>query len=149
MLMTGSGQMDAERAFTRTVRQRRRAEIKRWLRREPAKHGRLAVYDQPRQRRASAHIGPGLREIPIGAISGTLEPSRASLFDACFRPAKAARKRWERVWLAEHYGTTLPPIAVVQVGDTYAVRDGHHRVSVAKARGAMTIDATVDAVPVA
>jgi ParB-like chromosome segregation protein Spo0J len=39
----------------------------------------------------------------------------------------------------------LPPISVVRVGDRYAVRDGHHRVSVAKARGAVTIDATVDA----
>ena len=39
----------------------------------------------------------------------------------------------------------LPPISVVQVGEGYAVRDGHHRVSVAKARGAISIDATVDA----
>jgi hypothetical protein len=33
---------------------------------------------------------------------------------------------------------------VVAVEDGYAVRDGHHRVSVAKARGAVSIDATVD-----
>jgi hypothetical protein len=37
----------------------------------------------------------------------------------------------------------LPPISVVAVGDAYAVRDGHHRVSVALARGALAIDATV------
>jgi hypothetical protein len=142
--------MDAERAFTRIARARRRDEIKRWLRREPAEQGRLAVFDQPRRRRASAGVlGLGLREIPIGDISGTLEPSRASLFDGCFRPAKAARERWERVWLAEHHGATLPPISVVRVGDTYAVRDGHHRVSVAKARGAATIDATVDGIQMA
>jgi hypothetical protein len=30
--------------------------------------------------------------------------------------------------MAEHRGTVLPPIAVVQVGESYAVRDGHHRV---------------------
>ena len=48
------------------------------------------------------------------------------------------------MWLAEHHGATLPPISVVAVGDGYAVRDGHHRVSVAKARGAITIDATID-----
>ena len=53
------------------------------------------------------------------------------------------------MWLADYYGTPLPPISVVQVGDTYAVRDGHHRLSVAKARGAVTIDATVDGVGVA
>jgi hypothetical protein len=141
--------MDAELAFRRTVRARRRDEIKRWLRREPAEQGRLAVYDQPERQRATAGVGLGLREIPIGDISGTLEPSRASLFDRSFRPAKGARERWERVWLAEHRGTALPPISVVQVGDTYAVRDGHHRLSVAKARGAMTIDATVDVAAVA
>jgi hypothetical protein len=50
------------------------------------------------------------------------------------------------VWLAEHHGAVLPPISVIQVGDSYAVRDGHHRVSVAKARGALSIDAAVDAV---
>jgi hypothetical protein len=33
----------------------------------------------------------------------------------------------------------------VQVGDAYAVRDGHRRVSVAEARGAVTINAIVDA----
>jgi hypothetical protein len=32
----------------------------------------------------------------------------------------------------------------VRVCDTYAVRDGHHRVSVALARGALTIDAVVE-----
>ena len=39
----------------------------------------------------------------------------------------------------------LPPISVVRIGDGYAVRDGHHRVSVARARGALTIDAAVEA----
>ena len=85
----------------------------------------------------------GLREIPLHKIRGTLEPSRANLFDGGFRPTPAARARWERLWLAEHRGGTLPPIAVVPVGDGYALRDGHHRVSVALARGAETIDATV------
>jgi hypothetical protein len=47
------------------------------------------------------------------------------------------------VWLAEHRGAVLPPISVVPVGDAYALRDGHHRVSVARARGALTITATV------
>ena len=47
--------------------------------------------------------------------------------------------------MAEQRGTLLPPIAVVRVGDAYAIRDGHHRVSVARARGALTIDAIVSA----
>jgi hypothetical protein len=86
-----------------------------------------------------------LREIPLDAIKATVEPNRASHFDRDFRPAAPTRARWQRVWLAEHGGTLLPPISVVQVRDGYAIRDGHHRVSVARARGALTIDAIVSA----
>jgi hypothetical protein len=100
---------------------------------------RLAVLDRP----AAGGGSPRLREIPLTAITGTLEPNRAAHFDGDFRPASPARCRWLRVWLAEHTGTVLPPISVVQVGSTYAVRDGHHRVSVAMARGAVSIDAMV------
>jgi hypothetical protein len=144
MFMTGSSAIDAERAFTRAARGRRRAALARRLRRAPADGGRLCVYGDPRVSRARVN-GQGVREIPIDAISGTLEPSRAVLFDGGFRPTGRARSRWERVWLAEHRGAVLPPISVVPVDDGYAVRDGHHRVSVAKARGAVSIDATVDA----
>jgi hypothetical protein len=145
MFMTGSSAIDAERAFTRAARGRRRAALARRLRRAPADGGRLCVYGEPRLSRPRPNGGHGVREIPIDAISGTLEPSRAAMFDGCFRPTGRARSRWERVWLAEHQGAVLPPISVVQVGDGYAVRDGHHRVSVARARGAVSIDATVDA----
>ena len=147
--MTGSPAIDAERAFARAARGRRRAALARRLRRAPADGGRLCVYGEPRVPRASTNGRRGVRAIPIAAISGTLEPSRAAMFDRCFRPAALARRRWERLWLAEHRGAPLPPISVVPVGDAYAIRDGHHRVSVARARGALTIDALVDAVPVA
>jgi hypothetical protein len=142
MLMTGTGFIDAERAFTRAVRARRRAALLRRLRREPQACSRLAVYDERRlARRAGAERG--IRAIPVGAISGTFEASRAELFDSDFRPAAPARRRWERLWLAEHRGAVLPPISVAQVGDAYAIRYGHHRVSVARARGAVAISAIV------
>jgi hypothetical protein len=143
MLMTGSGPVDAERAFTRARRSRRRAALMRWLRREPAARGRLPVYDEVGLRSAPARARH-IREIPVEAIRGTLEPARATLFDRCFRPAASAGYRWQRIWLAEHRGAVLPPISVVAVGDAYAIRDGHHRVSVARARGVLTIDAMVD-----
>ena len=99
-----------------------------------------------RTRRASPGVpaAPVIREIPLDAIVGTLEPSRARLFDRCFRPARTSRARWERIWLAEHRGVQLPPISVARVTGGYAVADGHHRVSVARARGAATIDAVVE-----
>src|SRR3954453_2075842 len=141
MLMTGSDLIDAERAFARSARARRRAAGLRRLLRQPAADGPLPVYAEPGA--GGARRERGVREIPLGAIRGTLEPSRARMFDGAFRPAAAARARWERVWLAEQRGQALPPIAVTRVGDAYAVRDGHHRVSVARARGALTIDATL------
>jgi hypothetical protein len=141
MIRTGSGLIDAEYAFTRARRASRRAALARSLRRDRAGR-RLRVYCGADRAR---FFGGGLREIPLDAIHGTLEPSRASQFDACFRPiTKAARRRWERVWLAEDRGAVLPPISVVAVGDGYAVLDGHHRVSVARSRGAVAIDATVE-----
>jgi hypothetical protein len=145
MLMTGSGPIDAERAFTQQARARRRASLGRRLRREPADHGRLTVVDERWGERSAAPRARGVMEIPVSAVTATLEPGRAPLFDSEFRPAPAARARWQRVWLAESRGAVLPPIDVVRIGDAYAVRDGHHRVSVARARGALTIDATVDA----
>jgi hypothetical protein len=145
MVMTGSAQMDAERAFGRLRRSRRRAALARRLRREPAGRGQLPVYDEWALHHASAQRRRGIREIPLDAIRGTLEPSRATLFDRSFRPAAIARRRWERLWVAEQRGEVLPPISVVPVGEMYAIRDGHHRVSVARARGAVTIDASVEA----
>ena len=141
MFATGLDSMDAERAFAHAVRSRRRAALLRRLRGRLATCvGRLPVYEHPQ----SPAPGGGVREIPIDAIEGTLEPSRARLFDASFRPAPAARDRWQRVWLAEQRGAVLPPISVVAVGRRYAVSDGHHRISVARARGARTIDAVVE-----
>jgi hypothetical protein len=141
MLMTGSALMDAERAFTRATRARRISAVARAVRRVPAACGRLTVYDDGATRPA---LRRGVHEIPLESISGTFEASRATLFDRCFLPFAGAAERWKRIWLAEHRGAPLPPISVVPVGDGYAVRDGHHRVSVARARGALTIDASID-----
>jgi hypothetical protein len=146
MLATGSPIIDAERAFVRAARARRRSALARRLHRSSAPAAQLPVYDE---RAVVGAGGRGLREIALCAIRGTLEPSRARLFDGCFRPGNAARERWQRLWLAEQRGAVLPPIAVVPVADGYAIRDGHHRVSVARARGALTIDAQVDSLPFA
>jgi hypothetical protein len=138
MLPTGSPRIDAERAFHRAARGRRLAVLTRRLR-------GLQVVDERCVRRRRQPPGRNVVEIPITAINGTLEPSKADQFDCAFRPARVAKARWERVWLAEQRGTPLPPIDVVPYGEAYALRDGHHRVSVAIARGAVTIDARVAA----
>jgi hypothetical protein len=143
MFTTGNAIVDAEYAFVRTARAaRRRAALARLRRRGGSAPARLPVFTAPLTGGAQ---DAGIREIPIECIDGTLEPSRAAQFDGDFRPISGAlRTRWQRIWMADARGEALPPIAVVPVGDCrYAVRDGHHRVSVARARGAVTIDATV------
>ena len=143
MLATGFNHIDAERAFVRAARARRRASLVGRLRRGRGVRSRLPVYDGRQIAPGRTAARRGIREIPIAAIRGTTEPARSDQFDADFRPARVARTRWERVWLAEVQGAVLPPVSVVPVGDGYALRDGHHRVSVARARGALTIDATM------
>jgi hypothetical protein len=133
---------EAETAFGRVHRARRLATLLCKIKTLGKCSSRLAVHEPPR----SGGRRPERREIPLQAITGTLEPNRTAHFDGGFRPARQARCRWQRIWMAEHSGTVLPPISVVEVYcGVYAVRDGHHRVSVAFARGAATIDAIVAA----
>ena len=135
-------QTEAEKAFGRATRSRARARLVSHLRRCGGACLRLAVAEPAAPVRQADR---GVREISLESITGTLEPHRAEQFDPAFRPAAIVRERWQRVWLAEARGAVLPPISVVPAGDGFAVRDGHHRVSVALARGALTIDAVVGA----
>lgn len=133
---------EAETAFGRVHRARRRATLLCKIKTLGKCSGGLAVHEPP----VGGGRRPERREIPLRSITGTLEPNRAAHFDGGFRPARPARSRWQRIWLAEHSGTVLPPVSLVEVCcGHYAVRDGHHRISVAFARGAVTIDAIVAA----
>jgi len=70
--------------------------------------------------------------------------SRVHDFDKHFRPlVNHTRDRWVSIAIARHQGINLPPVELIQVGDKYFVRDGHHRVSVAKTFGQATIEAQV------
>jgi ParB-like nuclease domain len=133
-------EMEAEKAFRRAARARKRAALAARVKQRGRRLCGLAVYDETRRNGGAAR---GVHEIPLEAIKGTTEPNRAAQFDHAFRPANLTRTRWQSVWMALHRGTTLPPIDVVRVGDAYAIRDGHHRVSVAKALGVPTIRAIV------
>jgi hypothetical protein len=133
--------VEAEHAFAKALRARRRASLVRRFLRRCVECARLTVVDVAGTRRGgSAH---GVRDIPLDLIVGSLEPHRAEQFDSEFRPSAPTRRRWLSVWLAEERGTVLLPISVAAIGDAYAIRDGHHRVSVARARGALSITAQV------
>jgi hypothetical protein len=86
----------------------------------------------------------GLQTIELDSILGTVDRGVHGGFDRQFRPTTArVRARWERIANAARRGESLPPISVYRIGDVHFVRDGHHRVSVARALGRDVIDAYV------
>jgi len=84
----------------------------------------------------------GLQTIALDSIVGTVDRTRE--FDRSFRPiSRRVRRRWERIAQAMRRGESMPPIDVYRIGDMHFVRDGHHRVSVARHLGRELIDAYV------
>ncbi len=80
--------------------------------------------------------------IPLDKIVGSV--GRYRDFTREFLPKDSiSGSRWQAVDAAMHSMTGLPPIEVYQVGDAYFVRDGNHRVSVARANGLKDIEAYV------
>ena len=85
----------------------------------------------------------GVQAVAIDSIVGTSDRQKAQAFDRAFRPPEWSRGRWTQMYHAARSGTELPPVSVYRVGDEHFLRDGHHRVSVARALGAAEIDAHV------
>ncbi len=84
----------------------------------------------------------GLQEIELDKIVGST--GRYRDFTRTFLPKNdLTEQRWQRVDAVAHSGNGFPPIEVYKVGEVYFVRDGNHRVSVARAHGAKTIEAYV------
>ena len=140
---TGLPRADAESDFQRARRRQVLARLGRWLRREPDDINLILPFDEVV--RALGRTGErflGLQTIPLDSIVGTVDRTRD--FYRHFRPTtNQARGRWQQINLALRRGGAMPPISVYRVGDLHFVRDGHHRVSVAKALGHKTIDAYV------
>ena len=91
-----------------------------------------------------SEVSIGLQVVELESIVGTVSRGGAADFDRDFRPTSSrVRARWERIALALRRGESLPPVQLYRVGDVHFVRDGHHRVSVARALGWSSIDASV------
>jgi hypothetical protein len=141
---TGNLMIDAQTAFAKERRARRRQQALRWLLRRPRESSRLASLDDALGAAPPANRRPaGLREIPLDSIVGTAEAAKARAFDREFRPPPTSQRRWERLWVAGRRGAPIPPISVFRLGDEHYVGDGHHRVSVAHALGMAAIDAEI------
>lgn len=84
----------------------------------------------------------GVADVPVDRVVGTV--SRVDDFDRAMRPLRPhLRGRWETVAAGVKAGRGLPPVRLVRLGELYFVVDGHHRVSVARANGQVTIEARV------
>lgn len=84
----------------------------------------------------------GMQEVPISKIVGSMD--RYQDFDRTFLPKKKnTRSSWKNIDKAYYQDVRLPPIQLYKVGDVYFVKDGNHRVSVARERGVEFIDAEV------
>jgi hypothetical protein len=82
----------------------------------------------------------GIQIVPIDQIRGS--EGRCDDFDSAFHPLKGhTEDRWVSVARAYIRGLGLPPVELIQLGDVYFVRDGHHRISAAAALGQREIDA--------
>jgi ParB-like nuclease domain len=87
-------------------------------------------------------VDRGVREIPVARIRGS--ENRTGDFDAGFHPLGShLRHRWARLYALIRQGREMPPIDVYEVGELFFVRDGHHRVSIARRLGWDTIRAHV------
>ena len=140
---TGFPGSDAQSDFSRARRARLLADIGRRLRREPDDVALMLPFEEVVESlgRTGQH-DLGLQVVPLDAIVGSVD--RTVDFDRGLRPTSARlRSRWERINAAQRRGEALPPVSLYKIGDLYFVRDGHHRVSVAKSLGRPDIDAYV------
>ncbi len=88
----------------------------------------------------------GLQEVPLDRIVGSV--GRYRDFTSNFLPRKSTSPdRWSRVYAQANSQTGLPPIELYKIDDVYFVRDGNHRVSVARELGSKTIEAHVTELP--
>jgi hypothetical protein len=102
----------------------------------------LNLWTEVSRRRIVRQRYAGSRTVAIRRIKGS--EGRSDDFDCDFNPLHSrTRDRWISVALARFEGNTLPLVELIQLGDDYYVRDGHHRISVARGLGEEYIDAKV------
>jgi len=123
-----------------------KAYLRRWkarLRRDCAHDDRLLSFDEAKgalTRWTQGYLG--MRTVEVEKITGSV--GRYRDFDGAFLPLKKSMvARWGRIDRAYHRGDELPSVSLYKVGDRYFVRDGNHRVSVARYHRVAAIDAEV------
>jgi hypothetical protein len=88
----------------------------------------------------------GARQVPLAQIAGSV--GRYSEFTRQFLPLhNSFRERWVRIESLARTSQGWPPVELFQIGDVYFVKDGNHRVAVARQLRLDTIEALVWSFP--
>ena len=133
-------QVDAD--FTRARRRARLRAVVARIRREHASNRLRSFDDVRRELVANNRLHRGTRVVKVDQIVGSV--GRWRDFDRSFLPARASvGQRWKRIDRAFHRTEDLPPVELYEIGESYFVVDGHHRVSVARYHDVPTVEATV------
>ena len=103
----------------------------------------LVSYDEVAKRlRARQRIETGTQTVPLDQIVGSV--GRYRDFTRTFLPrTRVSPERWARIDAIMHSMEGYPPVDLYKIGEVYFVRDGNHRVSVARANGLTFIEAYV------
>ncbi|TCJ19689.1 hypothetical protein E0L93_04070 [Rubrobacter taiwanensis] len=132
----------ADQDFSRARRRAFLRRLRAFLRNDPASN-RLLSFEEVRDALGvfnQVHLG--MQVVPVEKIVGSVGRHRD--FDRAFLPStESIKQRWKRIDQAFHRAEELPPVSLYKIGDAYFVRDGNHRVSVARQQGIEMIDADV------
>ena len=134
-------------AETEAERLERRAKLHELLHRLRGEPNVLLPFHQALALRPKGEHHLGLKAIEVDKVVGSVD--RYEDFDRRFLPRTPhTLERWKRLRALQLEGHEFPPIEVYQVGEAYFVKDGNHRVALAKATGQKYIDAYVIALDV-
>jgi hypothetical protein len=97
-----------------------------------------------RQMNPAQTVSLGLQEISLNSVTGSVD--RTQDFSETFAPrqkGETGKERWRQIYMLAVSGKGFPPISLYKIGNDYFVKDGHHRVSVARYLGWQTLQAHV------
>ncbi len=102
----------------------------------------LDLDDVRRNETVESMYEAGCHTVALKQVRGS--ECRVCDFDDEFLPMDSSTgQRWAGIYAARLAGVTMPAVSLIQVGDAYYVRDGHHRISVARQLGEEYIEANV------
>ena len=131
-------QLDTD--FLDAMHQAFKEELKGYLLR---KSFRLLPFEEIREKLEICFLQEsGIQSIPLERIIGS--EGRYRSFTRHFFPLQEdLRDRWKKVNQAQLTNKDLPPVELYKVRDVYFVKDGHHRISVARTKGKKYIEARI------